>query len=219
MVPAPDRQVRRRARRWRAVQLVGWAVLDAALAGWLVAGGPWFSSLAVVLLTVEVAANAVVLVRHRGPEDLALSPGRLRQAVDHHDTVLVPATWSPARRSGERRRQDGQLGWVAGRLTFTVSGPSGGARARPGSPDLQGVVLLDAEPWELRLAPEPTWARPPLVVHHGSTVHVLELAPAWDLTVGVGAMVAAEWWRQLREVGVGLLTEAEGGARGGPTTG
>jgi hypothetical protein len=36
----------------------------------------------------------------------------------------------------------------------------------------------------------------------GSRTHVLDLAPGWDLTVGVSALVAREWWGQLHDLGV-----------------
>jgi len=191
---------------------VGWAALDLVFVVWALSGGPWYLFVPIGVLTVEVVANGVVLLRHRGPEDLALWPGRLRQASAERDTVSVPATWSPARRAGERRRQEGQLAWVAGRLTFTVAGPVGGTGDRGGRADLRGMVLLDAEPWELRLGPTPTWRRPQLVVHDATTAHLFDLSPVWDLTVGVGALVAAEWWHQLHEVGLA----APDGATDGP---
>jgi hypothetical protein len=202
--PSPDpNPVRTKGRRLRRLELAsGWSVVVVLVVG-LVAGGPWFLFVPALAFGALVAANTVAAVQRRGPEEQALTPGRLARAVVDHDPVVVPATWAPRRRARERERREGTLGYSEGRLRFTVAALPSGRSARSTAPDLAGVHLLDAEPWELCLGPAPTLWHPQLVVVQGSTTHVLDLSPGWDLAaVGVGVHVAGEWHRQLGEIGV-----------------
>ena len=201
---APDpNPVRTRGRRLRRLELaLGWLVVVVLVVG-LVAGGPWFLFVLALASGALVAANTVAALQRRGPEEQALTPGRLARAVADHDPVAVPASWAPRRRAPERERHEGTLGYGGGRLRFTVTSVPSGRGGRSSAPELAGVHLLDAEPWELRLGPAPTLWRPQLVVIQGSTTHVLDLSPGWDLaSIGVGVHVAGEWHRQLAEIGV-----------------
>ncbi|MCU0311749.1 MAG: hypothetical protein MUE36_12510 [Acidimicrobiales bacterium] len=195
--PEPG-ELRARGRRRREVELaIGWVVVVALAVG-LGAGGPWFLVIPLGAIGALAGANTVALAQRRGPEETTLSPGRLLRAGPDHDPVAVDATWAPERRARERRRQVGRLTWAAGRLSFVADATPSGADRR-GPP----MVLLDAEPHELRLGPAPTLWRPELVLLQGDTTHVLDLVPGWDIAeVGVGVLVAGEWYRQLREVGV-----------------
>lgn len=193
-----------------AVLLLWWAITLLALF-WLVAGGPWVLVLVVGVVGVLVVANTLVLVRHTGPEEWALEPGRLRQVdLDRDDTVAVWASRA-SRGARERGRRVGTLAYHGGRLSFTVDAPPGPPAATGGSSTrrpsdaadpLAGVAILDAPAPALRLGPRPRWRRPALVVHDDDVVHVLELSPPWDLGGGsAGAVVAAAWWDQLHELG------------------
>lgn len=172
------------------------------LLGLLIAGGPWFLIIPIGAFGALVAANTVALVRGRGPEEQALTPGRLARAAADHDPVSVAATWSPRRRAPERQRYEGHLTWTGHRLVFVVDGtPPARGKAPPAS--TVGLVLLDATTSEVRLGPPPTLLRPQVVVVEGTTTHVLELCPGWDIaSIGVGVLLAAEWHRQLGDLGV-----------------
>lgn len=168
----------------------------------LLGGGPWFLIIPLGAFGALVAANTVALVRGRGPEELALTPGRLARAEYDDDPVSVPATWAPRRRARDRDHHDGHLTWTGHRLTFVVDAmPTRRGKAPPTL--ASGLVLLDAAAWELHLGPPPTLLRPHLVVIEGTTTHVLDLSPGWDIaSIGVGVLVAGEWYRQLVDVGV-----------------
>ncbi|MCD9624430.1 hypothetical protein [Rhabdothermincola salaria] len=207
--PAPHADpnpLRSRARRRRRVELLaGWVVLVVLVVA-LVAGGPWLLVIPGLAVAALVLANTVAAATGRGPEEQALTPGRLSRAAPDRDPVAVPATWAPRRHAPDRHRHEGQLRWGDGRLRFTVERAAAGRRTTAASP-LSGMCLLDAEPWELRLGPAPTLWRPQLVLHHGADTHVLDLCPGWDLAgVGVGVLLAAEWHHQLEGVGVDTAT-------------
>lgn len=179
-----------------------WWVVVVVLVVVLLGGGPWFLIIPIGAFGALVSANTVALVRGRSPEEQALTPGRLTRATGHDDAFSVAATWAPRRRAPERQRHDGRLTWNGHRLTFVAEGtPS--QRGKGPAPLTAGHVLLDAAPWELRLGPRPTLLRPQVVVVEGTTVHVLDLCPGWDIaSIGVGVVLADEWYRQLGEVGV-----------------
>jgi hypothetical protein len=187
-----------------AVLLGWWAVLLVGLL-LLTSGGPLVLVLPVGLVAVLVVANTVVIIRHTGPEETALEPGRLRQAdASRHDGVGVWAARTPRRSFTDRGRTTGTLAYVGGRLSFTVDdAPASGE----GSDPLAGVAVLDAPVREVALGPRPGWTRPALVVDHNGAHHVLDLSPQWDLGAGaVGALVAAAWWDQLAELGARTAT-------------
>ena len=194
--------VRRRARLRRRIEIVGWWVVVTVLLSALLTGGPWFLIIPIGAFGALVAANTVALVRGRGPEEHALTPGRLARTAADHDPFAVPATWSPRRRAPERQRHDGLLGWTGHRLVFTADGiPSA-----PGTTSAEvtvGMVLLDASTGELRLGPPPSLLRPQIVLHQGTATHILDLCPGWDIaSVGVGVLLATEWYHQLADLGV-----------------
>lgn len=193
--------VRQKARFRRMAVLLGWwaVVLIGLLL--LTAGGPWWLILPVGVVGVLVVANTVVIVRHTGPEEAALEPGRLALAdSDRDESVAVWASRSPRHGTGERGRRPGTLAYGGGRLTFTVD-PLTGRRAGGDDP-LADVTILDAPAPRLELGPRPNALRPALVVTHEGTRHVIDLSPAFDLGAGaVGAVVARAWWEQLVEVG------------------
>ncbi len=149
-----------------------------------------------------VVANTFALARGHGPEEKALTPGRLLRAADDDDPVVIEATWAPQRRARDRQRHDGLLSWAAGRLSFTAY-PVDDRTGRSRHVIPPGTALLDAEPHELHLGPPPSLWRPQLVLHQGHATHVIDLSPAWDIaSIGVGVLVAGEWYRQLVEVGI-----------------
>lgn len=192
---------RSRGRRRRRLQLIAWWLVVGALLAALLGGGPWYLIIPLGVLGALVVANTAALVNHRGPEEQALSPGRLARATIAHDAVSVTATWAPRPRARDRQRHEGRLTWAGGRLTFTAQPTS---TRREGAPrELVGLGLLDADPTELRLGSRPTLWHPDLVVVQGETTHVLDLRPGWDIaSIGVGVLVADEWYRQLVEMGV-----------------
>jgi hypothetical protein len=193
--------VRRRARRRRRIEVVTWWVVVLVLTVVLVAGGPWFLIIPIGAFGALVAANTVALARGRGPEEQALTPGRLVRAAADDDPVVVAATWSPRRRAPERQRHDGHLSWSGHRLVFSADAPSPQRGKVPVAPI--GLVLLDATPAELRLGPPPSLLRPQVVLFEGTTTHVLDLCPGWDIaSIGVGILLADEWYRQLSDLGV-----------------
>jgi hypothetical protein len=148
---------------------------------------------------VLVVANTIVIVRHTGPEETALEPGRLELADrSHGDVVAVWASRSPKARS-ERGRRTGTLAYEGRRLSFTVDPlPDAKADADP----LGGRAVLDAPVADVELGRRPGLLRPALVVSHDGTTHVLDLSPGFDLGAGaVGAVVAQAWWDQLAERG------------------
>jgi hypothetical protein len=196
---APPDPVRQAARLRRIVVLGAWWLVVVVGLLWLVAGGPWILVVPLGVVGVLVAANTLVVVRHTGPEESALEPGRLRRADRERDPVAVWASRAPTRRAGGRTRRSGTLSYGGGHLSFTVdpSEPEG-----EGDDRLGDVTVLDARPTDLSLGARPTWRRPQLTVRHGGTVHVLDLSPPADLGAGaVGAVVAAAWWDQLAELG------------------
>jgi hypothetical protein len=201
-VGSPDpNPVRRRARRRRELEIIAWWVVVLVLSVVLVAGGPWFLIIPIGAFGALVAANTVALARRRGPEEQALTPGRLARAAADQDPVVVAATWSPRRRAPERQRHDGHLSWSGHRLAFSADTPSP-ARGKAAVAPI-GLVLLDAAITELRLGPPPTLLRPQVVLIEGSTTHVLDLCPGWDIaSIGVGILLADEWYRQLSDLGV-----------------
>lgn len=194
--------VRTRARARRRVELIGAWVLVGLLTAALLTAGPWVLVVPLGFFVVVVAVNTLALAQRRGPEERALTPGRLARAGPDDDPVSVPAEWAPRRHAPERRRHQGRLGFDGTRVSFVVDHGPTGRQAGTGSP-LAGLAVLDAEPWELRLGPPPTLWRPQLVLYRDDTVHLLDLVPGWDLAgVGVGVLVAGAWYDQLREIGV-----------------
>jgi len=193
--------VRQKARFRRMAVLFAWwgAVLIGLFV--LTAGGPWWLILPVGVVGAIVIANTVVIVRHTGPEEAALAPGRLALAdADPDESVAVWASRSPRHNRGEHGRRAGTLAYVGGRLSFTVD-PVTGRRAGGDDP-LADVTILDAAPRQLELGPRPNALRPALVVSDAGTRHVLDLSPPFDLGAGaVGAVVAGAWWDQLAELG------------------
>ena len=181
--------------------MTGWAIVTVlVMALWT--GGPWFLIIPLGGLGALVVANTVAAVRGRGPEEQALTPGRLLRAVPDDDPVVVEATWAPRRRAPDAQRHEGLLTWRAGRLSFTAHA-AGDRTGRPRGVLPAGTALLDAGPHELELGPPPTLWRPQLVLHQGDATHVIDLSPAWDMaSIGVGVLVAGEWYRQLLEVGI-----------------
>lgn len=200
--PAPAvNPVRQKARFRRMAVLLGWWALVLIGLLLLTAGGPWWLILPVGVVGVLVVANTVVIVRHTGPEENALEPGRLALAdADRDESVAVWASRAPRHGTGERGRRPGTLSYVGGRLSFTVDPPTG-RRADADDP-LADVTILDAPPRQLQLGSRPNPLRPALVVTHDGTRHVFDLSPAFDLGAGaVGAVVARAWWDQLVELG------------------
>ena len=199
---ADPERLRRRARaRRRNELLAGWALVTVvAIALWT--GGPWFLIVPLGALGALVTANTVASARGRCPEEQALTPGRLLRATADADPVAVEATWAPRRRARDAQRHTGLLTWGRGRLCFTAHAIADRTGREQGALP-PGTALLDAEPHELRLGPPPSLWRPQLVLHHGGTTHVIDLSPAWDMaSIGVGVLIAGEWYRQLLEVGV-----------------
>jgi len=72
----PVNPVRQKARFRRMAVLLAWWAL--ALIGLLLltAGGPWWLILPVGVIGVLVVTNTIVIIRHTGPEESALTPGR-----------------------------------------------------------------------------------------------------------------------------------------------
>jgi hypothetical protein len=185
-----------------AVLLGWWALLLLGLF-WLTTGGPLVVLLPVGLVAVVVAANTLVIVRHTGPEETALEPGRLARAdTSRGEGVAVWASRSP-RQGSEKGRRSGTLEYQGGRLTFTVDhGPDHADDRTPVGDPLGGLRVLDAPVRELELGRRPTWLRPALVVTHQGTSHAFDLSPTFDLGSGtVGALVSSAWWDQLVDRG------------------
>lgn len=205
--PAPAvNPVRQKAHFRRMAVLLGWWALVLIGLLLLTAGGPWWLIVPVGVVGVLVVANTVVIVRHTGPEETALEPGRLALAdTDRDESVAVWASRAPRHGTGERGRRPGTLAYAGGRLRFTTDSFTG-RRADADDPladdHLADVTVLDASPRELELGPRPNALRPALVVTHDGTRHVLDLSPSFDLGAGtVGAVVARAWWEQLAELG------------------
>jgi hypothetical protein len=198
--PAPN-PTRSKARFRRMAVLLGWWAFVLVGLLFLSSGGPWWLVLPVGVMGVLVVANTLVIVRHTGPEETALEPGRLARAdADRDDAVAVWASRSPRPRGGDRSRRTGTLTYAGGRLGFTVDPAT---HRRPGTDDpLADVAILDAPVRQIELGGRPTLVRPALVAVHDGTRHVFDLSPQFDLGAGaVGAVVAAAWWDQLVEVG------------------
>jgi hypothetical protein len=200
--PAPNPNPTRQKARFRrmAVLLLWWAFVLIGLL-LLTAGGPWWLILPVGVMGVLVVANTVVIVRHTGPEETALEPGRLALADSSRDEgVAVWATRSPRHGGRDRSRRSGTLAYGGGRLSFTVD-PDTRAEGKGADP-LSEVTVLDAPVRQVELGPRPNMLRPALVVTHQGTRHVLVLSPTFDLGAGtVGAVVTCAWWDQLAELG------------------
>ena len=195
----PVNPVRQKARFRRMAVLLAWWAL--ALIGLLLltAGGPWWLILPVGVIGVLVVTNTIVIIRHTGPEESALTPGRLAEAdAERDDAVAVWATRSPRHCGRDKARRTGTLAYAGGRLSFTTD-----PATDPGADDpLADVMVLDAPVRQLELGPRPNPLRPALVVTHQGTRHVLTLSPPFDLGAGaVGAVVAGAWWSQLAELG------------------
>lgn len=191
--------VRAKARLRRMAVLLGWWAVVLIGLFWLITGGPIVVLLPVAVVAVLVVANTIVIIRHTGPEETALEPGRLELADrSRGDGVAVWATRSPRARS-DRGRRSGTLAYEGRRLSFTVDPlPAGKADDDP----LGGRAVLDAPVGEVELGRRPGLLRPALVVTHDGTTHVLDLSPSFDLGAGaVGAVVTQAWWDQLAERG------------------
>jgi hypothetical protein len=198
--PAPN-PTRSRARfRRMAVLLLWWAFVLIGLL-FLTSGGPWWLILPVGVMGVLVVTNTLVIVRHTGPEEHALEPGRLALAdTSRDDGVAVWASRSPRHGGRDRSRRAGTLAYAGGRLSFTVD-PVADGKGRGDDP-LADVTVLDAPVRQIELGGRPTMVRPSLALTHAGTRHVFDLSPPFDLGAGaVGAVVAAAWWDQLAEVG------------------
>jgi hypothetical protein len=197
--PPPVNPVRQKARfRRMAVLLAWWALVLIGLL-LLTAGGPWWLILPVGVIGVLVVTNTIVIIRHTGPEEYALEPGRLAEADnDRDDAVAVWATRAPRHGGRDKARRTGTLGYAGGRLTFTNDPATDASADDP----LADVTVLDAPVRQLELGPRPNLLRPALVVTHAGTRHVITLSPPFDLGAGaVGAVVAGAWWSQLAELG------------------
>jgi hypothetical protein len=197
----PVNPTRQKARFRRMAVLLGWWAIVLVGLLLLTAGGPWWLILPVGVVGVLVVANTIVIVRHTGPEETALEPGRLALAdTDRDESVAVWAARSPRQGSRERQRRPGTLAYTGGRLSFTFDPLTG--KKGDGDDPLADVTVLDATPRELELGRRPNALRPALVVTHDGTRHVLDLSPPFDLGAGaVGAVVARAWWEQLAELG------------------
>jgi hypothetical protein len=208
--PPDPNPVRSKARFRRMAVLLGWWALVLVGLLLLTSGGPWWLILPIGVVGVLVVANTLVIVRHTGPEEAALEPGRLAAATSARDDgVAVWASRSPRPRSGDRSRRSGTLAYAGGRLSFTVDPVAG---RRDGDDPLADVTVLDAPARQLELGRRPRWLRPSLVVTHQGIRHVFELSPPSDLGAGpVGAVVAAAWWDQLVEVGARTAPRTEHG--------
>ena len=195
----PVNPVRQKARfRRMAVLLAWWALVLIGLL-LLTAGGPWWLILPVGVIGVLVVTNTIVIIRHTGPEEYALEPGRLAEAdADRDDAVAVWATRSPRHGGRDRARRSGTLAYAGRRLTFTTDPATDAGADDP----LADVTVLDAPVRQLELGPAPTRCGRRWSSAHQGTRHVLTLSPPFDLGAGaVGAVVAGAWWTQLAELG------------------
>ena len=147
----PVNPVRQKARfRRMAVLLAWWALVLIGLL-LLTAGGPWWLILPVGVIGVLVVTNTIVIIRHTGPEEYALEPGRLAEAdTDRDDAVAVWATRAPRHGGRDKDRRTGTLGYAGGRLTLHQRPGRRPGRRRPAR-----------ERHRARRAGAPARARPP----------------------------------------------------------
>lgn len=190
---------RARARGNRNLTLVLWWGSALVLVFWLSAGGPAVALLPLLVIGALVITNTVQVARGDTVVSDALPPGRLEQSIADHDPVEVSATRAPDHR--ERGRRRGVLAFTEGRLSFTFESETR-TRRGPTSDPLSGTFAFDVDPDAITLGPRPSMFRPRLRLTIDGTLHVIEFTMPGDLAAGaVGAVVAREWWDQLRAVG------------------
>jgi len=193
---------RARARARRNLILVLWWGSALILLFVISIGGPWLLIVPLVIIGALVSTNTVAVVRGDGAENFALEPGQLAKAKTDHEAISVPATRAPDRR--ERGRRRGRLEFEGGRVSFTFDSVAS-VRRKNIVDELSGTTILDLWPTDLVLGPRPSWHRPQLVFSADGVVHVIEFTMPNDLAAGmVGSVVAAEWHRQLIELGASV---------------
>jgi len=191
---------RAKARSRRNLNLVIWWGIALMLVFALVIGGSWLLIIVIAIIAVMLISNTLIVVRGDGAETYAIAPGALKAGED----ISVPATRAPDRRESGRRR--GVLEFRNSQLSFTV-GEQLGRNAK--KDELVDQTIFSLFPKQIYLGPRPTWRRPQLIVRSDNTTHVIEFTMPNDLGAGmVGAVVAAEWWQQLQDLGAKLSPSA-----------
>ena len=200
---SPVNPVQSKARARRGMILAFWwgIVLLGLFA--VSSGGPVVLILPVILIGIIVASNTIIVIRGTGPEQQALAPGRLARADADDDPVAVTASRAPRRNGSERSRRAGVLHYERRRLRFTYYENLQSRSTASGSIDpAEEVTVFDTSPREIELGPRPTPMRPALNLTIDGSLHVVEFSPPMDLAAGVvGAIVSAEWYDQLIELG------------------
>lgn len=191
---------RAKARARRNLNLVIWWGIALMLVFALVIGGSWLLIVVLAVIAVMLISNTLIVIRGDGAETYAIAPGALKEGGE----ISVPATRAPDRRESGRRR--GVLEFRHAHLSFTV-GEQLGRNAK--KDELIDQTIFSLAPSQIFLGPKPNWRRPQLVLRGENTLHVIEFTMPNDLGAGmVGAVVAAEWWQQLRDLGANLSPSA-----------